>query len=136
MTLYKTEVFSTMILEKRKNSSKHAVQSNWSIWNWTELESIFLVSMGAGYQANIQLGCLRYFGQQYPAWETVTLMPFHKGRLDWIQTVSSAMIDFCQASQNDTVDPSTCRDPLLKATRSHSRTLMQTARGKGFLATD
>lgn len=54
----------------------------------------------SGVQVVIQLASLLYFGVQYPSWETLTMMLFRSGRLDWIQSVSPAMFNFCEAAFN------------------------------------
>ena len=88
----------------------------------------------AGIQLIIQLASLIYYEKQHPSWETVTMMPFHQGRLDWMQVVSSNMHHFCKAALDDQV-PSTERLRLLQdAAKSHASTLTKIARGRGFAA--
>jgi hypothetical protein len=88
----------------------------------------------AGYQLTIQLASRLYYGQQHPSWEVLTLMPFHKGRLDWMQVVSPAMAEFCQAAMDETVSPSVCRPLLRRAATTHASTVTRISRGKGFAA--
>ena len=88
----------------------------------------------AGIQLIIQLASLLYFGKQYPSWETVTMMPFHRGRLDWMQVVSPNMYSFCKAAADDRT-PIADRLRLLRdAVQSHASTLTKIARGRGFAA--
>ena len=92
------------------------------------------ISSKAGFQLIIQLASLMHFGQQWPSWETLTTMLFHKGRLDWIQVVSPAMFEFCKAAiDKDTPVPK--RQMLLhQAAKTHTSTMTRISRGKGFMA--
>ena len=88
----------------------------------------------AGIQLIIQLASLLYYKKQHPSWETVTMMPFHQGRLDWMQVVSPNMYHFCKAALDNHI-PLIERLALLRdATQSHASTLTKIARGRGFAA--
>ena len=88
----------------------------------------------AGIQLIIQLASLLYYGKQHPSWETVTMTPFHQGRLDWMQVVSPTMYHFCKAALDHHI-PSAERLALLRdAAQSHASTLTKIARGRGFAA--
>ena len=88
----------------------------------------------AGIQLIIQLASLLYYEKQHPSWETVTMMPFHQGRLDWMQVVSPNMYNFCKAALDDHI-PLAERLALLRdAAQSHASTLTKIARGRGFAA--
>ena len=88
----------------------------------------------AGIQLIVQLASFLYFGMQYPSWEAVTMMPFHRGRLDWMQVVSPNMFTFCRAATDDRI-PFAERQRLLRdAAQSHASTLSKIARGRGFAA--
>lgn len=89
----------------------------------------------AGYQLIIQLASLLHLGQQYPSWETQTVMLFHKGRLDWMQVVSPAMFAFCKAAIDDEAIPAAERRRLLReAVTVHASTMTRIGRGRGFAA--
>ncbi|KAL8902296.1 MAG: hypothetical protein Q9207_004780 [Kuettlingeria erythrocarpa] len=88
----------------------------------------------AGVQLVIQLAALMYYGQQYPSWETVSLMPFYKGRLDWIQTVSPTMKAFCRAALDGLTPTSETRTLLREAVTMHTSLLIRTSRGLGCMA--
>lgn len=85
-----------------------------------------------GYQLVIQLASLLYFGQQYPSWETITKMLFKKGRLDWMQVVSPAMLAFCKAAAGYDVSLAQQCTLLREAANVHTNTVARIARGKGF----
>ena len=88
----------------------------------------------AGIQLIIQLASLLHYEKQYPSWETVTMTPFHKGRLDWMQVVSPNMYHFCKAALDAHI-PLAERLALLRdAAQSHASTLTKIARGRGFAA--
>ena len=88
----------------------------------------------AGIQLIIQLASLLYYEKQHPSWETVTMMPFHQGRLDWMQVGSPNMYHFCKAALEDQI-PLAERLALLRdAAQSHASTLTKIARGRGFAA--
>jgi carnitine O-acetyltransferase len=86
-----------------------------------------------GCQVVIQLASLFYFGQNCSAWEAVSLGLFHKGRLDWIQIASPAMVAFCQ-SIHSSLPIQQKRALLVKATQAHASTMTRVSRGRGFLA--
>ena len=92
----------------------------------------------AGIQLAIQLASFLHYGrqQQHPSWETMSLMPFHKGRLDWMQTVSPAMISFCAAAAAaDDIPAAEERARLLReAATQHASTMSKISRGKGCMA--
>ena len=87
-----------------------------------------------GVQLLIQIAAVMFCGEQYPSWETVTTMPFHKGRLDWMQVVSEPMHAFCQAAK-DALTPNAKVCKLLGAdAKTHTATRTRLARGHGFAA--
>ena len=88
----------------------------------------------AGLQLILQLTSLKYFGRQHPSWETITTMPFHKGRLDWMQVVSQPMFAFCRAATDETIPEAQCRRLLREAANTHTTTMTRIARGHGFAA--
>lgn len=106
-----------------------------------------------GLQLIIQLASVLHFGRHHPSWETLTMAPFRKGRVDWMQVVSPAMYRFCHAaaapllSAPTTTTTSTPPYPapaatspvetlqlLRGATQAHTSTMTRIARGKGFMA--
>ena len=62
------------------------------------------------------------------------MMHFDKGRLDWMQTISPAMAEFCEAAAGENAAPSECSKLFLDATAYHTATLSKIARGGGFAA--
>lgn len=92
------------------------------------------LSSKAACQLVTQLASLLHFAQQHPAWEVLTMMLFHKGRLDWMQVVSPAMFAFCEGMLNNSV-PVTQRKVLLReAANTHASTMTRIRRGRGFAA--
>ena len=49
-----------------------------------------------GYQLVVQLACRLWYSHFPDIWETVSLARFHKGRIDWLQTVSEESANFCE----------------------------------------
>ena len=88
----------------------------------------------AGIQAVIQLASLIYYGRQFPSWETLTMMPFRYGRLDWIQSVSPAMFTFCDVAFDESIHISRRSKLLREAASSHTSTMTRILRGRGFAA--
>ena len=87
-----------------------------------------------GVQLLIQVAAVMFYGEQYPSWETVTTIPSHKGRLDWMQVVSEPMHAFCQAAK-DALTPNAKVCKLLRAAaKTHTATRTRLARGHGFAA--
>ncbi|KAL9122551.1 MAG: hypothetical protein Q9187_000894 [Circinaria calcarea] len=87
-----------------------------------------------GCQLIIQLASLLHFGQQHPCWETLNMMPFDSGRLDWMQVVLPAMFAFCSAAIEDHTRVAVRRRLLYEAATTHASTMMRIGRGKGFAA--
>ena len=118
--------------------TKHSLRLEFSHYSITTATPAFFSShripAKPGCQLIIQLASLLHFGIQYPAWEVVTLAPFLKGRLDWMQVVSPAMHAFCSAASSTTIPVSEQRRLLKEAIRSHTATLIRISRGKGFAA--
>lgn len=94
----------------------------------------YKMSSRTGLQLIIQLAALIYFGRQHPSWETVTTMPFAKGRLDWIQAVSEPMVAFCRAAIDDSVPDADLYDLLKRAAITHTSLRTRVARGHGYAA--
>ena len=88
----------------------------------------------AGIQAIIQLASRIYYGRQFPSWETLTMMSFRYGRLDWIQSVSPAMFTFCDVAFDESIHISRRSKLLREAASSHASTMMRISRGRGFAA--
>ena len=88
----------------------------------------------AGAQLIIQLASLLYYEKQHASWETVTMMPFHQGRLDWMQVVSPNMYHFCKAALDEHIPLAERLALLGDAAQSHASTLTKIARGRGFAA--
>ncbi|KAK3174022.1 putative PKS/NRPS-like protein biosynthetic cluster [Lepraria neglecta] len=88
----------------------------------------------SGVQIVIQLASLLYYGLQYPSWETMTMMLFRGGRLDWMQSVSTAMFTFCEAAFNDEVPLAQRSKMLREAAGTHASTMTRVSRGRGFAA--
>ena len=96
--------------------------------------NIHKIPSKTGCQLVIQLASLLYFGQQHPSWETLTMMPFHNGRLDWIQVVSPTMFQFCKAIIDPNIPETECKKLLRESASTHTNTMMRIGRGKGFMA--
>ena len=87
-----------------------------------------------GLQLVIQLASLMYFGEQHASWETLTMMLFHKGRLDWMQVVSTTMFEFCKAATTCDKSDLEIAKLLRDAANTHTTTMAKVARGHGFAA--
>ncbi|KAL8994171.1 MAG: hypothetical protein Q9169_005790 [Polycauliona sp. 2 TL-2023] len=89
----------------------------------------------SGMQLVTQLACLMYYGRQRASWETVSLMRFHTGRLDWIQTITPAMKSFCHvaALESGAPDDSTLLTLLHEAANTHASLVTRTSRGRGCM---
>ena len=88
----------------------------------------------SGIQIVIQLASLLYYGVQYPSWETLTMMLFRGGRLDWIQSVSPAMFKFCETAFMENITPTQRSKLLREAAVTHTTTMTRISRGRGFAA--
>ena len=100
----------------------------------------------AGFQLVIQLASRRYFGYQPPSWETISMRPFHKGRVEIIQTVLPPVFDFCAASIEQEEDAKTQRPAASddqrssrrrkslfhEAAKAYTNTTTRISRGGGF----
>ncbi|KAI4151954.1 MAG: hypothetical protein LQ340_003186 [Diploschistes diacapsis] len=108
------------------------------------------------FQIIIQLAGRLYFGESHPCLEPVSMRPFHKGRLDFIQTTIPPVFDFLvsaatalerhrqsgsqtQPSTDNTRSPLTpaaedlnLRTRLLDAAKALSNLITNTTRGRGF----
>lgn len=62
------------------------------------------------------------------------MMPFHRGRLDWMQVVSPAMFAFCKAALNPSIPTAEPKTLLREAAKVHTGTMTRIGRGKGFMA--
>ncbi len=104
----------------------------------SEVGNVFLrthkIPSKAGLQLIIQLASLLYYGKHYASWETVSMMPFHRGRLDWMQVVSPEMHNFCKAATDDRIPLAERLGLLRDAAQSHASTMTRIARGRGFAA--
>lgn len=87
-----------------------------------------------GFQLVIQLACFLFYGYQPPSWETVSMARFHKGRVDWIQTIQPAMAKFCASARDNSIPLVSRRKLLFDAVKMQANTLTQVSRGHGFLA--
>ncbi|KAL9095179.1 MAG: hypothetical protein Q9165_002435 [Trypethelium subeluteriae] len=90
------------------------------------------VSPKAGAQLVIQLAARLYFGYSPPSWETVSMRPFHKGRVDIIQTALPEVVGFCQAALDAQIQPAEKRERLMNAAQAHTVNLVRASRGRGF----
>lgn len=88
----------------------------------------------SGIQIVIQLASLLYYGVQYPSWETLTMMLFRSGRLDWIQSVSPAMFKFCETAFREDITLIQRSKLLREAAGTHTSTMTRISRGRGFAA--
>ena len=88
----------------------------------------------SGIQIVIQLASLLYYGVQYPSWETLTMMLFRSGRLDWIQSVSPAMFKFCETAFREDIGLIERSKLLREAAGTHANTMTRISRGRGFAA--
>ena len=94
----------------------------------------YKVPSKTGLQLVIQLASLIYFGEQHASWETLTMMLFRKGRLDWMQVVSTAMFEFCKAATTCHKSDLEIAQLLRDAANAHTTTMAKVARGHGFAA--
>ena len=92
------------------------------------------VPMKAGIQVVLQLASFLYYGALQPSWETLTTMPFRHGRLDWMQSMSSAMSAFCESAFDESLDLDRRSTLLREATSTHTSTMARISRGRGFAA--
>jgi NADPH:quinone reductase-like Zn-dependent oxidoreductase/ubiquinone/menaquinone biosynthesis C-methylase UbiE len=94
---------------------------------------------------------IRLFSQCFePVWETVSLAPFDGGRIDWVQTVTPAVMDFFNAvpasmkALNEQTDVERqikitdkenkgLRRLLRTAAATHTKLITRAAAGKGFV---
>ena len=122
----------------QKEFDKRYSSVEFSHFRLSAVGNIFLhtkkIPSKAGIQLIIQLASLLYYEKQYPSWETVTMMPFHQGRLDWMQVVSPNMHHFCKAALDDHMPLAERLGLLRDAAQSHASTLTKIARGRGFAA--
>ena len=88
----------------------------------------------SGIQSVIQLASLLYYGVQFPSSETLTMMLFRSGRLDWMQSVSPAMFKFCETAFNEKVTLSQRSKMLREAASTHTSIMTRISRGRGFAA--
>ncbi|KAL8676104.1 MAG: hypothetical protein Q9186_007343 [Xanthomendoza sp. 1 TL-2023] len=93
------------------------------------------IPVKSGIKLVVQLACLMYYGQQHATWETVSLMHFHTGRIDWIQTITPAMNSFCNAAALDSGPPDDAAILTLlhEAANTHASLVTRTSRGKGCI---
>lgn len=146
-TFKKNKVIEAQIESIQKNFKKTHVLAEAAHFNLPHFGHKFLEShkipSKTGYQLIIQLASLLHFGQQFPSWEVLAMMPFHKGRLDWMQVVSPAMVAFCRAAaaaiptagnKTGLETLSELRTLIRKAAMVHVRIMTRIARGRGFAA--
>ena len=88
----------------------------------------------SGIQTVVQLASLLYYGVQYPSWETLTMMLFRSGRLDWMQSVSPAMFKFCEAAFDENMTLKQRSKMLREAAGTHTSIMTRISRGRGFAA--
>ena len=86
------------------------------------------------YQLVIQLACLLYYGYNPPAWETIAMARFHKGRVDWLQIVQPAVAAFCTAARDGSIPLAEQRVLFFRAANTHVNAMTRIARGHGFKA--
>jgi len=88
----------------------------------------------AGYQLVIQLACRIFYSYQPPAWETVSMARFHKGRVDWIQVIQPPVAEFCAAARDDRIPLAKRKVLFFEASNAHANTMTRITRGHGFKA--
>lgn len=88
----------------------------------------------SGFQIVIQLAALKYFGHQNPSWETVSMRPFHKGRVDIYQAILPSIKTFCAAINTRLGSRSyaSLRPLFDDAVKAHTNLLARVSRGGGF----
>ncbi|KAI0483791.1 polyketide synthase [Xylaria cf. heliscus] len=113
--------------------------------NVDSLGSAFLHSHGAQPNATahltVLLGIYLVDGFIRQAWEIASLAQFHRGRIDWVQTVSPAMRAFLEAagapassgSESSSHDDRTLRSLLVTAINTHAKAMLAAAHGGGFV---
>lgn len=81
-------------------------------------------------------------GEVRPAWEIVSLAPFFRGRIDWVQTVTPAVRSFIEAAAAAAATDSSLRGNDTRAdlralfhaaTMAHTRLISTAARGRGYV---
>jgi len=86
----------------------------------------------SGMQMVIQLACRRYFGQNFAAFETISLSHFLKGRVDISHVLWPAVARFCTAAiKFDTSSTTELRALFFEAVKAHAGHLMRATRGQG-----
>ncbi|KAI1418873.1 polyketide synthase [Xylaria sp. FL1777] len=93
-----------------------------------------LASILAAYYAD---GLIR------PAWEVASVAKFHRGRVDWMQTISTPVREFLEAVGRGPIsakdgnkahyDIHELRELFSKAATSYTRSMASTTRGHGFV---
>lgn len=102
----------------------------------THMGSSFLRSHNCtpktGYQLVIQIASRSYFGYQPPSWETVSMRPFHKGRVDIMQVILPQVASFCASALDDNIPALARRALFFEAVKAHNNNVTRVSRGRGF----
>ncbi len=121
-------------VQEHFNAAKPAIE--YSHFACTSFGTTFLrnhrCAPKAGYQIVIQLASRRYFGYQPPSWETISMRPFYKGRVEIIQTALPPLFEFCASMQDKTRSASYRRSLSYEAAKALTNTMTRISRGGGF----
>ena len=85
-----------------------------------------------GYQLVIQIASRLYFGYQPPSWETVSMRPFYKGRVDIMQVILPQVVDFCASALDHNIPALARRALFFEAVKAHNNNVTRVSRGRGF----
>ena len=87
----------------------------------------------SGVQLAIQLACRRFYGYTLPAYETVSMAHFRKGRVEVNAIIGPAMMRFLDVAASESRASSTTFKTLLyNATTEHNRSLSRAIQGKAY----
>jgi acyl transferase domain-containing protein/NADPH:quinone reductase-like Zn-dependent oxidoreductase/acyl carrier protein len=109
--------------------------------HFSELSRSFLGSKGLRSKGTVLISILLatrlFYGFFEPAWETVTVAKYAKGRIDWLQSLTpdialwiEAAIKFMESGKGDAAD---LVRKLRDAAIGHAQTLRQVADGRGYV---
>ena len=87
----------------------------------------------SGIQLAIQLASRRFFGCTHPAYETVSMAHFRKGRVEVNPVIGPAMMRFLDAVVDERAsDCMSIQSLLYEATTEHNRSLSRAVKGRGY----
>lgn len=111
---------------------------DYQTYNATELglksARVYRMQPNAAAHLTVLLALYLVDGQVRPAWEKVSLGAFHRGRVEWVQTMSEAAQAFVEAAAGDvetTESKASTAQLLRQAMSAHSRALITASRGYG-----